>query len=297
MKPHFPPSFLHLAGTKTGKRKALLIHGILSSAEKTKPVADALIKGGTCDSVWAYDSWAYWGDVTRAMKLKPADALDLLSLKGVLLGLGRVVAQRMAMVVETPSHTIEGAGQEIAGLLALLGWEDVTLVGHSLGGLVARCAVEAYGADKQVSAVVSLGTPHWLWSKAHSPEDWDEKPIADVRYLQIVGNDDWVVYRKGWGDLSADDNKFKGIVKVLYPGLDHTTVRSKADGSYIPSIITAVRETPSLWRKDDLFLTDYDSKTPTLNLRNINSDMPETKALGNFSGKWLQFQVPQISGS
>ena len=289
--PPIPPSFLHLAGSENGKRKALLIHGILSSAENMQPIADALVENDTCDSVWAYDSWAYWGDVTRAMKLKPADALDFISPKYWAIFLGRKLADRAAMIVETPSHTIEGAGQEIAGLLALLGWEDVTLVGHSLGGLVARCAVEAYGAEKQVGVVVSLGTPHWLWSKAHSPEDWQETPVDGVRYLQVVGNDDWVVYRKGWGDFTPDDTEYRGIVKVLHPGLDHGTIRSEIGTSYIPELISAVRDTASLWRKDHLVLTDCDSDVPTLTIKEDGFDYPGSKALEGFSGRWVQLET------
>lgn len=287
-----PPSLIHLAGTNYGKRKALLVHGILSSGPAMQPIADALVKEGTCDSVWAYDSWAYWGDVTGSLNLKPTDAFDLLFPSGWVRMLGKAVARKAAMVLATPSHTIEGAGQEIAGLLGLLGWEDVTLVGHSLGGLVARCAVEAFGANRQVSTVVCLGTPHWLWSKAHRPEVWDEEPTANVRYLQIVGNGDWVVNRKGWGDFTANDKDFNRLVKVLYPGLDHTTIRSSIGDSYIPKLISAVRDTPSLWQKSDLFLTETKSKVPLLALGAYGDDPAETKALGNFSGRWFQFQTP-----
>ena len=290
-RPPIPPSFLHLAGSETGEKKALLIHGILSSAEEMRPIADALVNEGTCDSVWAYDSWAYWGDVTRAMKFKPADTLDFVSLKYWAVFLGRAVANRIAMVLETPSHTIEGAGQEIAGLLALLGWEDVTLVGHSLGGLVARCAVEAYGAEKQVGVVVSLGTPHWLWSKAHFPEDWKETPGDGVRYLQVVGKNDWIVLKKGLGDFTPDDTQYRGIVKVLHPGLDHGTIRSKIENSLIPELISAVRDTPSLSRKDDLVLTNCDSSVPTLSIRKDGVDYPESKALEGFSGQWVQLET------
>lgn len=225
------------------------------------------------------------------MQLKPSDALDLLSPKHWPTIVGRAVAKKVAMILETPSHTIEGAGQEIAGLLALLGWEDVTLVGHSLGGLVARCAVEAYGAEKQVGVVVSLGTPHWLWSKPHRPEDWEETPVDGVRYLQVVGNKDWVVSRKGWGDFTPDDTEYRGIVKVLHPDLDHGTIRSDFGYSFIPELISAVRDTPSLSRKSDLVLTNCDSNVPTLSIVEGGFDYPKSKALEGYSGQWVQLEV------
>ena len=295
-RPPIPPSFRHLAGSETGKKKALLIHGILSSSRQMQPIADALVGKGTCDSVWAYNSWAYWGAIAQGVK-KPSDAsfdpsYSINAVQGAvfipLLGTAVMLAKR---ILGTPSHTIEGAGQEIAGLLALLGWENVTLVGHSLGGLVARCAVEAFGAEKQVGVVVSLGTPHWAWSKSHRPEDWKETPVDGARYLQIVGNDDRVVYRKGWGDFTPDDTKYRGIVKVLHRDLDHGTIRSAIGTSYIPELISAVRDTQSLWRKDDLVLTNCDSDIPTLSIREGGFDYPESKALEGYSGQWVQLEM------
>ena len=290
-RPPIPPSFFHLAGSETGEKKALLIHGVLSSAEKMRPIADALVRAGTCDSVWAYHSWAYRGHVSQSTTSTPSVPTTPPSLKELLDGVGRQLSKKAAIIAETPSHAIEGAGQEIAGLLALLGWENVTLVGHSLGGLVARCAVEAYGAEKQVGVVVSLGTPHWLWSKAHFPEDWKETPGDGVRYLQVVGKNDWIVLKKGWGDFTPDDTQYRGIVKVLHPGLDHGTIRSKIENSLIPELISAVRDTPSLSRKDDLVLTNCDSSVPTLSIRKDGVDYPESKALEGFSGQWVQLET------
>jgi pimeloyl-ACP methyl ester carboxylesterase len=42
----------------------------------------------------------------------------------------------------------------------------LTLVGHSMGGLVARYYVEVLGADSEVSRVLTLGTPHYGSVKA-----------------------------------------------------------------------------------------------------------------------------------
>lgn len=59
-------------------------------------------------------------------------------------------------------NPIDNAASDLADPLSqeFAGRTDVVLVGHSMGGLVARAAVERHGADAVVSTVISLGTPH-----------------------------------------------------------------------------------------------------------------------------------------
>ena len=58
----------------------------------------------------------------------------------------RAAAERLAAVVE-----------EVA---ADTGYERVHVVGHSLGGLIARYYVQRLGGDERVHTLVTLGTPH-----------------------------------------------------------------------------------------------------------------------------------------
>jgi triacylglycerol esterase/lipase EstA (alpha/beta hydrolase family) len=62
-----------------------------------------------------------------------------------------------------PLASIERFADQLAGkidtILAATGASRVALVGHSMGGLVARAYLRRYGPDK-VSAVIMLGTPH-----------------------------------------------------------------------------------------------------------------------------------------
>ncbi len=51
-------------------------------------------------------------------------------------------------------------GDEIAKLAADTGYERVHVIGHSLGGLIARYFVQRLGGDAQVHTLVTLGTPH-----------------------------------------------------------------------------------------------------------------------------------------
>jgi triacylglycerol lipase len=51
-------------------------------------------------------------------------------------------------------------GETVEALAAATGYERVHVVGHSLGGLIARYYVQRLGGDARVDTLVTLGTPH-----------------------------------------------------------------------------------------------------------------------------------------
>ncbi|MFI2430436.1 esterase/lipase family protein [Streptomyces sp. NPDC018693] len=51
-------------------------------------------------------------------------------------------------------------GRHIEGICARTGSRQVDIVGHSLGGLIARYYVQRLGGDVRVRTLVTLGTPH-----------------------------------------------------------------------------------------------------------------------------------------
>ncbi|MFE2374779.1 esterase/lipase family protein [Streptomyces sp. NPDC059398] len=51
-------------------------------------------------------------------------------------------------------------GEHIEEICARTGHQDVDIVGHSLGGLIARYYVQRLDGDRRVHTVVTLGTPH-----------------------------------------------------------------------------------------------------------------------------------------
>lgn len=75
-------------------------------------------------------------------------------------GFGRIVALNYSVL----THDIPSAAQRLAGhveqLCAETGYERVHIVGHSLGGLIARYYVQRLGGDARVHTLVCLGTPH-----------------------------------------------------------------------------------------------------------------------------------------
>jgi pimeloyl-ACP methyl ester carboxylesterase len=68
------------------------------------------------------------------------------------------------------SDVVQGAqdlGRHIEQLCEETGHERIHVVGHSLGGLIARYHVQKQGGDRRVASLVTLGTPHQgsLWAR------------------------------------------------------------------------------------------------------------------------------------
>jgi pimeloyl-ACP methyl ester carboxylesterase len=62
-------------------------------------------------------------------------------------------------------------GRAIDEVLAATGARQLVIVGHSMGGLIARAYLDRYGADK-VAHVITLGTPHrgtWMTRFGYAP--------------------------------------------------------------------------------------------------------------------------------
>lgn len=75
-------------------------------------------------------------------------------------------------------------GRHIEELCARTGHHEVDVVGHSLGGLIARYYVQRLGGDARVRTLVMLGTPHAgtnaaPWAGAH-PLVRQMRPGSDV---------------------------------------------------------------------------------------------------------------------
>ncbi|MFJ8765905.1 esterase/lipase family protein [Streptomyces clavifer] len=51
-------------------------------------------------------------------------------------------------------------GRHVEEICARTGHREIDIVGHSLGGLIARYYVQRLGGDRRVRALVTLGTPH-----------------------------------------------------------------------------------------------------------------------------------------
>jgi len=62
------------------------------------------------------------------------------------------------------TNDIRRAARELGGVVEALaertGYEQIHVIGHSMGGLIARYYVQRLGGDRPVHTLVTLGTPH-----------------------------------------------------------------------------------------------------------------------------------------
>ena len=82
-------------------------------------------------------------------------------------GFGRVVTINYSPVTNDIRQAARDLALEVEALEAKTGYERVHVVGHSLGGLIARYYVQRLGGDERVHTLVTLGSPHEGTLTAH----------------------------------------------------------------------------------------------------------------------------------
>jgi pimeloyl-ACP methyl ester carboxylesterase len=82
-------------------------------------------------------------------------------------GFGTVVTVNYSPITNDIRRAARALATEIEAIVALTGYERVHVIGHSLGGLIARYYVQRYGGDERVHTLVTLGTPHTGSLHAH----------------------------------------------------------------------------------------------------------------------------------
>ncbi|MCW2810182.1 MAG: putative esterase [Friedmanniella sp.] len=75
-------------------------------------------------------------------------------------GFATVASYDYGLLTSDIPRTARRLGDAIEKLAADSGYERVHVVGHSLGGLIARYYVQRLGGDAHVHTLVTLGTPH-----------------------------------------------------------------------------------------------------------------------------------------
>lgn len=75
-------------------------------------------------------------------------------------GFGRVVTINYSPVTNDLRQAARDLAVEIEALVAQTGYERIHVVGHSLGGLIARYYVQRLGGHERVHTLVTLGSPH-----------------------------------------------------------------------------------------------------------------------------------------
>ena len=82
-------------------------------------------------------------------------------------GLTRVRTLNYSPTTNDIRAAAESLAAEVEALVAESGHERIHVVGHSLGGLIARYYVQRLGGDARVRTLVTLGTPHHGTLAAH----------------------------------------------------------------------------------------------------------------------------------
>jgi triacylglycerol lipase len=75
-------------------------------------------------------------------------------------GFGRVQSLNYSPLTDDVREVADRLRDAVEELCAETGYERVHLIGHSMGGLVARYYVQRMGGDHRVHTLVTLGTPH-----------------------------------------------------------------------------------------------------------------------------------------
>jgi pimeloyl-ACP methyl ester carboxylesterase len=75
-------------------------------------------------------------------------------------GFGRVTTVNYSPLTADIRVAAARLAQEVEALVVETGYERVHIVGHSMGGLIARYYVTRLGGDERVHTLVTLGTPH-----------------------------------------------------------------------------------------------------------------------------------------
>jgi len=75
-------------------------------------------------------------------------------------GFGRVVSINYSPLTTDVRVAAAWLAQEVESLVTETGYERVHVIGHSLGGLIARYYVTRLGGHQRVHTLVTLGTPH-----------------------------------------------------------------------------------------------------------------------------------------
>lgn len=83
-------------------------------------------------------------------------------------GFASVCSWNYSPLLRDVARAAEDLGAHIERICAQTGHERVHVVGHSLGGLIARYHVQRQGGDRRIDSLVTLGTPHGGSLLAHA---------------------------------------------------------------------------------------------------------------------------------
>lgn len=75
-------------------------------------------------------------------------------------GFGRVLALNYSPISDDVRSVAVRLAELVESVCADTGYERIHVIGHSMGGLVARYYIQRMGGDQRIHTLVTLGTPH-----------------------------------------------------------------------------------------------------------------------------------------
>lgn len=153
-------------------------------------------------------------------------------------GFGSVYAMNYSSLTADVRTAAAQLGEEIEAIVAETGYEKIHIVGHSLGGLIARYYVTRLGGDEHVHTLVTLGTPHQGSYSAYAlpsrlgtqmrpgsalmRELQEPVPRCTTRFISYWSDTDVVVVPQGNGalrhrDLSVRNIRLHGVGHISLP--------------------------------------------------------------------------------
>jgi hypothetical protein len=93
-------------------------------------------------------------------------------------GFGRVTSMNYSPFTADVRVAAVRLAEEVEALVAETGYERIHVVGHSMGGLIARYYVTRLGGDARVHTLVTLGTPH---SGTYTAYGWHNQLTRQLR--------------------------------------------------------------------------------------------------------------------
>ena len=281
---HAKTSLLKLmAGEPDGKRVAIVVHGMMSHYKNMSNFCDALYSKGVFDTIWCLNDYSYQGRVAEAKTFSPKDIASF--------NLPKAILGKLMSIGDLPAYIIEGAAQLLHLLITQLEMKNVTLIGHSLGGLVVRCTAETYDLSSYVNNIVTLASPHRLWLKTHGLKlrKWTPEPNQKIKYLALLGKGDMVAVNTDVSNLTASDTELSNVYKVLLKG-NHTNIHDCPHGKYIPELIAGFLNDFSgfyvVSKPEDKSISHY------IRYAKLHQDVLEKQAV--ITGEWMEFTAGKL---
>ena len=127
----------------------------------------------------------------------------------------------------------ERLGEEVQHVLDATGAERVQIVGHSMGGVVARTYVQQFDGEDKVDTVITLGSPHRGTYSAHlgmGPAARQLRPgSAFLRGLEESARPSPVRWISYYSDLDAMVVP-SSSAKLVHPALEAVNIRTRDTG-------------------------------------------------------------------